>query len=201
MPDNRSGRRVPGAVGFTLVEVMAALAVLGVVLALLGQAQQFGVAAWTHQTRSLAVDGDLEGVDRLLRHLVTAVDPAGMHGTTAEFVGSAHAIAFTSVLLVPGFDTREVDAALMVAANTGLELSLQPHYRRLLGPRPAPLRQQVLSGVTGLDISYTAVDGAWKADWRGPTMPRLIRFHFEFATAGQHWPDIVVAPMRNPWQP
>ncbi len=184
--------------------MLAALAVLGFVMLLLGQGLQFGMLAWRRESSTLAGVGDLDTVDRLLRRLVAGIDAGGIYRVTPRFVGMPHAVEFTSAMPValPGVAAREADIALSASAKGGLELSWRPHLRRLLGPQEAPTRHQVLPGVVQLDLAYAGADAVWRSEWHDNVLPRLIRLRMVFGAGdARHFPDLILAPMRDAWAP
>ena len=61
--------------GFTLLEIVVALVVLGILLVTLTRGVQFGLAAYDRQDGMVATAGRLEAVDRTLRRLITLLDP------------------------------------------------------------------------------------------------------------------------------
>ena len=63
--------------GFTLLELLVALAVLGLLMAGLVQGLRLGVSVWTTQTKRLAASGHLDLTDRTLRTLIARMDPGG----------------------------------------------------------------------------------------------------------------------------
>lgn len=188
--------------GFTLIEVLGALAVLGVVMLLLGQGLRFGIDAWTRQTRILATGDDIEPVERLLRRVIGRIDPGGMHGLSPEFHGTPHAVAFTSILPPEALPSREADIALAVRPGVGLILSWRPHVRGSTGGPDSLVTRAILPGVTGLDLAYMGAGGIWLSGWDEKGLPKLIRLHLTFASGGgKTWPDIFIAPMRDVWRP
>lgn len=58
------------AAGFTLLEVIVALAVFGFLLVGLSQTVRFGLTAWRQNARLADGKTDLEAVDRSLRSIV-----------------------------------------------------------------------------------------------------------------------------------
>jgi prepilin-type N-terminal cleavage/methylation domain-containing protein len=52
----------PGNAGFTLLETLVSLVVVGLILSGLAQGFRFGIAAWDAQARLLASGGDLDSV-------------------------------------------------------------------------------------------------------------------------------------------
>jgi general secretion pathway protein J len=74
--------RDPTQAGFTLVEVLVALAVLGVVLAGVAQGVRFGLSAWDRQSAMLSAYAELDAVDRTLRALLAQAGASRGGGAT-----------------------------------------------------------------------------------------------------------------------
>lgn len=187
--------------GFTLLEVLVALAVLGFLMVGLSQGVRFGIGAWDTQARMLGRSGDLDIADRALRRLITQLVPTddptmpGLRGTGA---------GFECVTELPGTavgQTRVAQAALILDRSGRLVLRWSPYlHARRLGPPPALQESELLRGVQRIDVAYwsTAAGGAWLAGWNRPELPDLVRIRLGLARAGGgSWPDIVAAPMRE----
>ena len=188
--------------GFTLLEVLVALVVLGFVVAGLGEGLRFGLRATERQERFAAEHGDIEAVDGLLRRLVTQMDP-GTSRTPAKLVGNASAVAFTTDLgsAASALATTQADVRLAVEAGR-LVLSWRPvlHAVRFT-PAPPPERAVLLERVEGMSLSYWgAEDGqspGWRGTWSQNTLPLMVRIRLMFPDgSGRHWPDIVAGPAR-----
>ena len=191
-----------GTAGFTLLETLVSLVVVGLILSGLAQGFRFGVAAWNAQSRLLASGGDLDSVDRGLRRLVARMDPAGDEAHP-PLLGGPGSMSFNAPLpdaaSVPG--TRR---AAMRLALEGDRLVLTwapaPHATPL-----APVRTsetEVLRGVARLELAYFGRSGqappAWRSAWTGARLPELIRLHIAFAAGDpRHWADIVEAPRQS----
>lgn len=186
--------------GFTLLEIIVALVVLGVLLATLSQGVHFGFLAWGRQDQSLRTGEALQATDRTLRRLVEQADP-GTGRSGAMLAGRAHAMAFTSTLPI-GHDgaPSEADISLAVDHDGRLVLSWLPHLhaRRLQGA-PPPHVSVLLDHVDGLELSYWSDStGQWSRGWRENTLPDLVRIRITFPEHDpRHWPDIVAAPVRE----
>ena len=186
--------------GFTLLEVLVALAVFGFLLAGLAQGTQFGLRAWATQSRGIEAHADLDAADRTLRLLVGSMAP-GSANEPPNIVGDAHRLAFSTALpAAAALQSREADAVLLAEARPPrLVLRWTPRLHAVrLGPPPPPQDAELLPGVQRIDLSYWRPDGAggWLPAWSGHEPPALVRIHLVFADA-RHWPDIVVAPMRG----
>ncbi len=62
--------------GFTLLEILVALAVFGFLLAGLSQTVRFGLTAWRQHARLSDGKADLDALDRTLRSVVENLAPA-----------------------------------------------------------------------------------------------------------------------------
>lgn len=187
--------------GFTLLEVLVALAVLGLLLGLLANGVHFGVRAWDTASRITRREGDLDAVDRALRRLITAMDP-GSVSVPPTLAGTAARLLFTAKLPqgagVPGL----ADLLLAVDDRHRLVLRATPHrHVRPLGPPPAVRQTVLLQDVARLEIRYWPRQPpfGWQTAWSGPALPGLVRIRIVFAAGhDRHWPDIVAAPLRAP---
>lgn len=188
--------------GFTLLEVLVALAVLGFLVLGLAQGVRFGLGAWDSQARLLARFGDLDVADRALRRVVAQLVPTddvrlpGLRGTAAGFEAVTELPATAAAL-----PTRQAAVALGVDRAGRLVLRWTPYlHARRLGPPPAPVESELLRGVERVEIAYwsAAAGGGWLPAWTRAELPDLVRFRLVFARGdARRWPDIVAAPMRE----
>ena len=186
--------------GFTLLEIIVALVVLGVLLVTLSQGVRFGFTALGHQERALRLGEGLQATDRTLRRLVEDADP-GTERDGARLSGRAHAMAFTSTLPIGDDGAPSLaDIRLAVDGDGHLVLSWVPHlHAQRLQPAPAPRVSVLLGHVAGLDLSYWSdSDRQWQRSWDATSLPGLVRIRIGFPE-GDHrsWPDIVAAPARD----
>ncbi len=200
----RHRARASGEAGFTLLEIVVALVVLGILLVTLSQGVRFGLAAYDRQDGMVATAGRLEAVDRTLRRLITLLDP----GTSVDgdsVVGTHHGLAFRAPLPPAAADHATgvpadglSDLRLSVNDRHQLVLAWLPHRHVLpTGPAPAPHETVLLDGVERIDVDYWG-SGTWHQQWHETRAPALIRIRLVFPD-GDHrrWPDIVAAPMRE----
>ncbi|MGD0108788.1 MAG: prepilin-type N-terminal cleavage/methylation domain-containing protein [Rhodopila sp.] len=183
--------------GFTLLEILVALAVFGFLLLGLSQTVRFGLMAWTQGGRLSDGKTDLEAVDRSLRSIVENLAP-GDEGTRAPIDGLPDRLSGVTDLRVPGSGLTpvRVEAGLAVSGRR-LVLRWRPyHHWTQIGPSPLPEETELMNGVARLQIEYWQRTGFWTSSWHEPDLPLLIRLRVILAGAGApRWPDIVVAPL------
>jgi general secretion pathway protein J len=178
--------------GFTLLEMLVALVVFGLLMAGIAQAMRYGMAAWSAETRQAATPETMSAVDGALRRLIEQASPD-------TFTGAPDRLSFTARLPAgSGLADPLADVALVVTPDHRLALRYTPHPAGLpLGPPPAPQTEYLLDGVTGIHAAYLASqpDGsvAWSASWSGTGLPLLVRIDITFAGAVT-WPSLVAAP-------
>ena len=192
--------------GFTLLEVLVALTVLGLIMLGLGQGLNFGLTAWTTQARTIAARDELGATERLLRGLIERMEP-GAENELPPLQGHPGAMQFRSTLPVAAdlLRFRAASIALGVDSAHRLVLRAQPNpHANPLTQSPPVIEEVLLSGLDRIEISYwrrpsREAPSAWLRSWSANDLPGLIRLRLVFPPGAQrHWPDIVAAPMREP---
>lgn len=195
---NRSGEA-----GFTLLEMLIAITVLGFVLAGLVQATRFGLGAWNFQSRLVEHTATRERVERVLRQLIEQASPP-LAADDKPFMGQAHrVILVTRLPESPRTDPiRRAQIALGVDQDHRLILRWQLHPNAVaLKPVPPPQTIVLAEGIDHFDLSYrqSAADGGhWKTDWDDPNLPSLVTMQIVPLNAHDAWPAIIAAPMMDP---
>lgn len=193
----RAGERPACDAGFTLLELLAAVAVFGMVLALLTQGVQFGVRATRLQAEAQSRTGDLPAVDRALRRMVALADP-GTYPEPASLRGTSQRLSLTTELPLGG-DGQMERADVTLSAEAGrLLLRWAPHrHAELYGAGPELQEMVMLDGVARLELAYWT-SSAWSAAWNADRLPALVRIRIVLSGAtGRHWPPLLVEPMRE----
>jgi general secretion pathway protein J len=199
MASRHDVRGEPGrANGFTLLEILIALTVLGFLFVGLTQGLHFGLLAWATEARLTAGNDDFDVLDNTLRHLIEVADP-GDDIDAAPF--SANRERLDCITLLPnaygGTVGRRIQATLLVDVDHRLMLHWQPAARatRLRGP-PEPTDTELLRGVSRIELAFWRPGGAWVSTWRSPDLPTLVRVSLHFLPGDRRrWSDIVAAPM------
>jgi len=191
------------AAGFTLLEILVALVVLGFLLVGLMQGVRFGVLAWDTQARIIARNGDIDAIDRTIRRLIAELDP-GLTDDPPTVTGDAHVLQIRTVLPegASNLVTRDADVSLRVdqAHRLVLRWSPSPHAERLT-KAAAGGETVLMANVDHIDVAYWHTDpkaSGWIGSWSDPGPPQLIRVHIAFPKGDpRRWPDIIAAPTRT----
>ena len=190
------------AAGFTLLETIVALVVLGFLIAGLSQGVRFAISARGAQTTLRAKADGIDAVDRTLRGLIAGMDPGGF-AAPPTLAGAPDRMVFLTELpagaAVQGIRQARVTLHVDQARDLVLEWRLAPHALAL---RPPPHgRVVLLRDVARLAIAYhgaAAPGGGWVRRWSYATLPGLIRVRIVFRRGDPRlWPDIVASPMRE----
>ncbi len=191
--------------GFTLLEVLVALVVLGLLMVTLSEGVRVGLKAWALEGRMEGQAGKLEATDRALRQLIERALPTDPQATDG-FTGGPHVLSVVTTL-PEGYgapSTHEADATLLVVNGNRLELLWRPHYSRWIVPPPPPSAIPLMDDVQQIEFAYwqpasASQQGHWLAAWPAGSLPPLVRIRIVSppGNANRHWPDIVVAPMQD----
>lgn len=190
--------------GFTLLEILVALVVLGFLMLGLSQGTRYGLQALTAQGRLLEERAELDAVDRALRRLIERMDPGGPN-QAPDIQGGRTTLAFTSELPAAAAGAAGLaDVALMLNGSR-LVLRWAPRINaERFAPPPAPAEAELLRGVQQLDLAYwrRATNdnpaSGWTDAWSEQALPELVRIRLVFPSGDRRrWPDIVAAPLRE----
>lgn len=195
-----AGRPTASDHGFTLIEVIVALVVLGFLLAGLAQATRFGITAWGLETRMADNAASLERMDRVLRRLIEqACAP-----TTADdkpFVGQEHRLVFMTMMPnePQAQPIRRAQVAIGVDDRHRLVLHWQPHPDAMtIGQAPKMQDVVLAEGMERIDLAYrqsTSDGGKWSKTWNDAMLPSTVQIHFVLADGRHRWPDMAVPTM------
>ena len=195
--------------GFTLMEMLVSLVVLGLLLSGLAQATRFGLGAYAREATALARNGRAAAIDRALRRLIEQARPG-------QSAGTAHRLSLVTNLPEAAAGAGElpagalIDAALYVDARHRLVLAWTPRQTGLpLRAAPKPRLEILRRRVNGITLAYwwpKSMFGPPVWQPRGPAggLPRLIRLSIvprldkRPDARNDAWPMLIAAPALAP---
>jgi general secretion pathway protein J len=186
--------------GFTLLEVLISLVLLGLLFAALGQGVRFGLSAWALQEKASGRVESLEATDRGLRLLIEAMEPSAIGAAQTAVVGRHDQMSFVGALPSAAAIDRRAEMTLSLTNHGRLVLRWRP-YRHEKGPPSPEAESLLLEGVERVEFAYwrpaaSGIKGGWVSEWQRPGLPGLVRIHLQFGKNDpRHWPDIVIAPI------
>jgi general secretion pathway protein J len=189
--------------GFTLVELLIAMTLLGFLTMLLFGSLRFGVRAWDRSTEHTTGSDEIRLVQAFVR---TRIERAYPHVIASEraaphvdFSGTAHSLEFLTVapasLGVPGRARVQI---AKVARGDGFDLALTVWPELATASNGAT--ERMLSGLASADLAYfgnlSGQDAAWHDQWNDSMeLPKLVRIRAAFpAGDARVWPELIVAP-------
>jgi general secretion pathway protein J len=213
-----SGRGEPRAAehGFTLLELLVAITLLGLLMAALFGALRLGARVWERGDVRLDASMRTQVAQDFIRQRLTGMlpietTPPGLaEGDVFEpaFVGTLGAVRFASPVpenLGAGIHLMELALAesSLVDGTADLVLRwrpLEPDGRIVV--EVAPEQRVLIENVQALELSYFGTidpaqpPGWWQA-WEGEAeLPRLIRLRLRFPeNDARTWPELIVQPM------
>jgi general secretion pathway protein J len=205
----RRRSRHPGSQpGFTLLELLVAITLLGLIATMAFSGLRLGTRAWETAAEQ---DHEIYLVQQMLRtrldaaHLLTEFD-LPPEGTEPFFEGRRNRLSFLTVLPdlfgVAGLHRVTLEVEGTEGGRRDLVLSWQLWRPGTEGPAPAPdddSRRVLLDGIEAAEFTYFGFGPdyggrpRWQQAWRGRAdLPSLVRIEVE--KPGSPWPSLVVAP-------
>jgi len=186
-----------GTAGFTLLELLVTMSLLGLLTMVMFGGMRFGVQVWARTGSDLTASNSLRKAENLIqRELSRAYPLYSSNGTTAQiaFDGEPHRIRY----LAPSSDVPgAMDDVILEANGDGQSVTLVRTAKAELARSDEVHRSTLVSKIHSIAFSYfgAAQDGAkpeWSGDWRQKTrLPTLIRIMIVAADATH---TFVVAP-------
>ncbi|WP_316237222.1 prepilin-type N-terminal cleavage/methylation domain-containing protein [Bradyrhizobium sp. SZCCHNR1015] len=190
--------------GFTLVEVLVALALFSLLAVLLFDNLKFGVQAWrSGSARAESFQRELAAQD-VLRRLIGSLYPMmlgeGAAQRRIDIDGQAESLEFLSdAPAVSGGAGRFRFKLFADRRRDGVDLVLQS--RPELAVKQDTERTLLVSDIDRIELSYAAratgdANAAWSTSWKDQSeAPGLIRLRVLMRPDdARHWPELVIAP-------
>jgi type II secretory pathway pseudopilin PulG len=194
--------RKRGEAGFSLVESLASLLVVGMIGLMLISGITTGRRVWERMDARAAGSEQLETAQIALRDRVEQAFPLSRYDTvptTSTFDGGPREMTFLANPSDAGRPAPLRRYTLWATTKGALVLS---SISDVGPPEGAVVDNQVLlTGIRGVDIRYygrVAQDGRglWRGEWRNePKLPDIVRIHVDLMPSDRRWwPDLMIRP-------
>jgi general secretion pathway protein J len=193
--------------GFTLVELLVAITLLGFIAVLIFGALRFGTRAWERSEAVIVQVDDIGVTQALLRRLVGEAYPMFIPDPArprVDFAGAGDRLSLLAPLpdaLESGGMARFTLFARERAGRGELDLAWQPELAREGDASGQPRQEPLVTGIARLEIAYFGSErpseaASWHDRWSDQmALPALVRIRVEFPREdGRVWPELVVAP-------
>lgn len=201
-----------GERGFTLMELLVATTLLGILMVALFGGLRLGARVWEVSDRTLAASEEKQAIRNFLRsRFEQALPIASGNQTEPLFKGTGTSLSFASVMPI----SLGADLFLM-------ELVLKPRPRSdgirdlVLRWRPIGTTNEIgadevverimIEDVAGLTLQYFGAEqrtspAAWTTNWHDQeSLPSLIKVELQFAANDQRdWQPLIVSPRIDVW--
>lgn len=197
--------------GFTLVELLIALAIVGALLAILMGGLRVGLAAWRQGDDRAAAHAHLRSLAELVTRSIAAAFPyrqAGPEGgePRIQFEGEEGRLAF--VTFSPPFPLPAPVAFTAVSLSTGRGAQPGLAIREKALPNAEPFEEGeplfADESVTALAFRYLRPEGGWEERWDGAVEDGLpeaveVRLTATLDGRGESLPPLTITiPARTP---
>ena len=198
--------------GFTLLELLIAMTLLGMILVLLFGGLRLGVRSWDKSQKQVDSLNTVRSLENFLRRELSQTYPylwKNVPGSRIAFVGERNKLNFVAQLpsRVGGGGLYQISVKLEQAANAQrilwkhLPVSSQMQDFSALAEAPEMvLAASDFGNVEEIWLTYFGQENEsavprWLDRWENSTrLPLLIRLQVKLSNNAQ-WPDFVVAPM------
>ncbi len=198
--------------GFTLLELLIALALVAVMSMILGGGLRFGASVWEASQAQANATGEIQAIRRFVRERTLAARPVGrvqenQPQKVVYFQGSGSDMEF--VTLMPAYVARGglYHVSFGVSgdgSSDAITMKWWPYGGEQTGPGGG--QRRLMEGIKEFKISYfgdpeNAGDDRWQDVWsESVTLPRLVSIKLTFEDGDPRvWPELIVAlPAPNP---
>jgi len=196
--------------GFTLVEFLVALSILGIVLGLISNSLGFGVRSADQVENSVSIAEERYLLQAALRRQIQLaqplrrIDEAG--SDQIEFAAGEKSMEFVAPLAGPGEYEAMYRIGLFITdgAVTGDESGRIVMRHAIYVPtedpnfaRPDFAERVIFDGFRAAELAYfdsTDPSGQWVPTWQNPgKLPELVRMRIDAGAGSESVPDLIVA--------
>jgi general secretion pathway protein J len=196
-----------GQAGFTLLELLIAMTLLGLLMTLIFSGLRFGTRVWERNEVHGAGTDEVRLVQSLIRGEIEAAYPyydvTDASHPHVVFDGRPDSVSFlapTPFALGAAGRSRVSFIAISQGSSRKLVMTARPELARDEDDKVTE-RDVLLDGLQAVSFSYFGSDGPgdaphWRDRWEDATrVPLLVRVALKFEKSGNRlWPEMIVAP-------
>lgn len=205
--------------GFTLVEMVVALALLAMLVAGIFEALRFGQRTYSKVVNEGSASWEVLASQQFIRRVLESAYPQeppsaglasghGLEGDSRTLLVTAPAVLAAGTTGLVRYEILLQPARNAKQRGTGNDLIVrwwpQSAGNSLASGAAARTEEVLLDGVAALHWSYlppaatgtSVAESQWRDDWQGRTaLPALIRLRVDFERGdARRWPELLVAP-------
>jgi general secretion pathway protein J len=187
--------RILDDAGFTLLELLIALTLLGFLSLLLFGGLKLGTRVWERSEDVTASGNRIRGVQQLLADQIRRIYP--MLGADAQVAFDGH--ESTLRFLTTTSDNGGLKRVMLLAGSDGDRTTLSEVSNDELARNPGPVRT-LLAPIVSLSFAYFGSEkgeqqASWHREWTQQNrLPQLIRVRASMTDRALVFPDLIVAP-------
>lgn len=197
--------------GFTLLELLVAMTLLGLLMTALFGGLRLGTRVWEASDRVLDDESQALIIRRFLHDRLEQAFPARIlqeDDNQTVFVGNRTALRFASTMPDSlGFGPFIMELALSAEPNQGAAQALAFRWRAIGADDKDPDERILVSGLSTIAFAYFGTKDdvrrspSWHSTWEDQEMlPDLIRLDVRLNRGGvADWPPLIVSPKVNAW--
>ncbi len=191
------------AQGFTLIEVIIAMTLLSIMMALLFASMRISSESWQKGEAKIADVNNVAVVYQFFQqHLTTAKplwDDFSEENKSLSFQGHKQSLQFVSSFPASAKKSGSQLFSLKLLSEKDenyIQVSIKPFFPAIKGEEWKPEEVTLLNHVKDISFSYLNVDetqpeGFWQDEWFNmEAMPRLVKIKIELDNGG-FWPEMV----------
>ncbi|MCE9521370.1 MAG: prepilin-type N-terminal cleavage/methylation domain-containing protein [Alphaproteobacteria bacterium] len=188
--------------GYSLVELLVVLALLGFISIAVAGGVRFGSRAWEKSGANVDLIERMDGAQTLLRTLLQRVVPRELDPNFSIdpnlFAGAPDSLSFTAGAPSAFGSNGNAHFQLRVIRDANLQ-SLSLSWRSANATAPAQ-QQRLIAGARTITFAYATRDQAgrmaWTDTWTGQSgAPALVMIRATFPEGSQmRWPELIVRP-------